>query len=131
MIQTQENGKKPHFGPDLGPLGPFWLRQSLDNTASYHHVKYQKNLMMQSWENLMRDGRTDILTEGQTDGQWEWFHRTLSDWRLASNKKKLFVFYFCWQLKFVSIYIFGNTFNFLKNRDSEFLSFVRIYQPMH
>ena len=22
MLQTQENSKKPHFGPDLGPLGP-------------------------------------------------------------------------------------------------------------
>ena len=22
MIQTEENAKKPHFGPDLGPLGP-------------------------------------------------------------------------------------------------------------
>ena len=22
MIQTEENGKKSHFGPDLGPLGP-------------------------------------------------------------------------------------------------------------
>ena len=22
MIQTKENGKKPHFGPDLGPSGP-------------------------------------------------------------------------------------------------------------
>ena len=22
MIQTQENDKKPHFGPDIGPLGP-------------------------------------------------------------------------------------------------------------
>ena len=21
MIQTQENGEKSHFGPDLGPLG--------------------------------------------------------------------------------------------------------------
>ena len=21
MIQTQENGKKPYFGPDLGPFG--------------------------------------------------------------------------------------------------------------
>ena len=37
MIQTQENGEKPHFGLDLGPLGPnsggesfiskIWLRQ--------------------------------------------------------------------------------------------------------
>ena len=22
IIQTQENGEKPHFGPDLGPPGP-------------------------------------------------------------------------------------------------------------
>ena len=22
MTQTQENGKKPHFGPDLGLFGP-------------------------------------------------------------------------------------------------------------
>ena len=22
MVQTHENGEKPHFGPDLGPLGP-------------------------------------------------------------------------------------------------------------
>ena len=22
MIQTQENAEKPHFGPDLSPLGP-------------------------------------------------------------------------------------------------------------
>ena len=22
MIQTEKNGQKPHFGPDLGPLGP-------------------------------------------------------------------------------------------------------------
>ena len=27
MIQTQENGKKPHFGPDLGLLGPNSGRQ--------------------------------------------------------------------------------------------------------
>ena len=24
MIQTQENGEKPHFGLDLGPLDPNW-----------------------------------------------------------------------------------------------------------
>ena len=57
MIQTQENGKKPHFGPDLGPLGPnlshevyfskIWLGYGL-NMVSYHHVQYQKKLMIQS-----------------------------------------------------------------------------------
>ena len=33
MIRTQENGEKPHFGLDLGPLGPksghkFFLKKS-------------------------------------------------------------------------------------------------------
>ena len=56
MIQTQENGKKPHFGPDLGLFGPnsgskfffskIWLRQSLYILVSYHHVQYQKKLMI-------------------------------------------------------------------------------------
>ena len=40
-----------------------WLCQSLDITASYHHVQYQKKLRIQSVENLMTDGQTD----GQTD----------------------------------------------------------------
>ena len=58
MIQTQQNGKKPHFGPDLGPLDPksgleiffskIWLRQSLYILVSYHHMQYQKKLMIQS-----------------------------------------------------------------------------------
>ena len=58
MIQTQENGEKPHFGLDLGPLGPnsggesfiskIWLHQSLDIMVSYHHVQYQEKLMIQS-----------------------------------------------------------------------------------
>ena len=58
MIQTQENGEKPHFGPDLVPLSPnsghhfffskIWLWQLLDIMVSYHQVKYQKKLMIQS-----------------------------------------------------------------------------------
>ena len=49
IIQTQENGKKPHFGPDLVLLGPnsggqifskIWLCQSLDIMVSYY-VQYQ------------------------------------------------------------------------------------------
>ena len=54
MIQTQENGKKLHFGPDLGPLSPsasrqfffaeICLRQSLYIMVSYHHAQYQKKL---------------------------------------------------------------------------------------
>ena len=69
MIQTQENGEKPHFGPDLGPLGPnsghqkffsnIWLGQSLDIMFSYYHAQCQKKLTIQSRENSVTDGRTD------------------------------------------------------------------------
>ena len=58
MIQTQENGEKPHFGPDFDHWAEVWaakfffpkmyLRQSLDIMVSYHHVRYQKKLMFQS-----------------------------------------------------------------------------------
>ena len=33
--------------------------------VSYHYVQYQKKQMIQSWENLVTDGRTDKRTEGQ------------------------------------------------------------------
>ena len=36
-----------------------WLRQSLDMMVSYHHVHYQKKLMIQSWESLVTDRQTD------------------------------------------------------------------------
>ena len=35
------------------------LCQSLDSIASYHHVQYQKKLMIQSWENLAMDVQTN------------------------------------------------------------------------
>ena len=51
LIQTQENGKKPH-GPDLGLLdlnsgrqfffSKIWLCQSLDIMVSYNHEQYHK-----------------------------------------------------------------------------------------
>ena len=68
--QTWENAKKPSFGPSFGPnsgrcffSSKVCLRQPLDIMVSYHHVQYQKNLLIQSWENLKADRRTD----GQTD----------------------------------------------------------------
>ena len=64
--QTWESGKKtPSFWPNFGPFGPnsghqiflnkIWLCQSLDIMVSYHHVQYQKKLMIQSWKNLVTD----------------------------------------------------------------------------
>ena len=45
-IQTQENGKKPYFGPDLGSLDPNSNRQ----------IFFKK---MASSENLVADGQTN------------------------------------------------------------------------
>ena len=34
--------------------------------VSYHYVQYQKKLMIQSWENLVTDERTEGRTDRQT-----------------------------------------------------------------
>ena len=55
------------------PQKKIWLRQSLEIMGSYHHVQYQKKLMIQSSENSVTDGHKDRQTDGR-----EWFHRPLS-----------------------------------------------------
>ena len=62
MIRTQENGETK-FGTQIFFFQKIWLRQSLDIMVSYHHVQYQKKLMIQPSENLVPDGQTN----GQTD----------------------------------------------------------------
>ena len=52
-------------GPKFRP--PFFfsklrLRQSLDIMVNYCHVKCQRKLMIQSWENLVTDRQTDKRT---------------------------------------------------------------------
>ena len=42
-----------------------WLQQSLDIMVNYHHLQYQKKLMIQSWEILVTDGWTDRWTDQQ------------------------------------------------------------------
>ena len=78
MTQTQENGEKPCFGPDLGTLGPnsghqffflkIWLCQSLDIMVSYHHVKYKKKTNDPILKKFT-DGGMDERTDGHTDRQ--------------------------------------------------------------
>ena len=64
MNQTSENDKKPSFGPNFGPIffSKIYLCQSLNIMVSYHHMQYQKKLIVQSWANLVTDGRTDRQT---------------------------------------------------------------------
>ena len=40
-----------------------WLSHTLDIMVSYYNVKYQKKLMIQSWENLVADRQTDRQTD--------------------------------------------------------------------
>ena len=56
MIQTQENGKKPHFQPHLGWFGPNSCHQKLFIklvviVPSYHPTQFKGKLMNQTWEN--------------------------------------------------------------------------------
>ena len=112
--QSWENDKKPSFRADFGPfgkhLGPkncfskIWLCQSLDIIVIYHHVQYQKKLMIQFWENLVTDRWTwrwmDRWTDGLMDGWmdgWmdrqtnEWMHRQIDPWNNQhTNRQKWF-----------------------------------------
>ena len=80
MSQTWKNGKNLVLGPISAHLAQIrttkfsffkkiWLRQSLDIMVSYHHVQYQKKLMIEPWENLVTDRQTDRPTDRRTDGQ--------------------------------------------------------------
>ena len=51
--------------PAANFFSKIWLCQSLNVMVSYHHVQYQKKLMIQSCENLVTDRQTD--RQGQVD----------------------------------------------------------------
>ena len=59
------------LGPILACLAQIWaakffstisFRQSLDTMVSYHHVQYQETIIIQFWENLVKDRRTGRRT---------------------------------------------------------------------
>ena len=60
VTQTQENGKKSHFGPEFFSH-KIWLHQSLDFMVNYHHVQYKKKTNDPILRKLS-DGRTDEQT---------------------------------------------------------------------
>ena len=73
MIQNQENGKKTHFRPDLGPLGPnsdFFLK-NLASSVTRHHGQLSSCIKTEKINDPIlkefSDRRTDRRTEGQTD----------------------------------------------------------------
>ena len=79
LIKWQKR-KKNSFWTWFRPVGPkfepsiffskIWLLKSLDIIVNYRHLQYQKKIMIQSWENLRKGGRSD---------KRKWFHRSLPD----------------------------------------------------
>ena len=76
MIQTQENGGKLHFEPDLGPLGLvkfalriyFFFGNLASSVTRYHGQLSSCTISEKTNDPILRklsDGRTD----GQTDGR--------------------------------------------------------------
>ena len=68
MNRTWENSQKPSFGPNFGPLTQiravnFFFKNLPLSATSYHgqlsSCTISEKLMIQFWENLVTDGRTD------------------------------------------------------------------------
>ena len=72
MIQTQENGKKCHFDPDLGPFGPntgynFFFKNLALPVTRYHGQLSSCAISENTNDPILRkfsDGQTDRRTRG-------------------------------------------------------------------
>ena len=77
VIQTQENGEKPHFGLDLGSLDPNLGRQIFFTNLTSPVIRYHGQLSSCTMSiktngpilRKVSNGRTDGQTHGRTDGQ--------------------------------------------------------------
>ena len=68
IIQTQENGKKPHFrpiGPKLGPI------KSWENLVMNRQVDRPTDRQTGRQTDGQTDGRIDEQTDGQTNRQMD------------------------------------------------------------
>ena len=70
MVQTQENDKKTHFGPNLGPLDPNPVRQKFFNKSMASSVtRYHGQLSSCKISEKTNDPILREFRDGQTDGQ--------------------------------------------------------------
>ena len=71
MIQTQKNGEKLHFGPDLDPLGPnsglrFSFFKNVALSATRYHGQLSPCTILEKTNDLFFKKFSDRLTDGQT-----------------------------------------------------------------
>ena len=70
MIQIQENGKKPHFGPNLGPLDPDLGHEiSLFKNLVAPVTRYYGQLSSCAISGKINDPILRKLSDGQMDRQ--------------------------------------------------------------
>ena len=75
MVQTQENGEKPYFGPNLGPLDPNLGRQLFCQKygVESHYISWSAIIICNIRKTnhpisrKFSDERTDRRANGQTD----------------------------------------------------------------
>ena len=75
MIQTQENGKKTHFGPNFGPMVPnsgrnFFFKNLSSSVTRYYGQLSSSTISKKTNDSILRKfkaGRTNRRTDGHTD----------------------------------------------------------------
>ena len=77
MIQTQENGKKPHFGPHLSLLGRNMGCQFFQKNLSLSVTRYNDQLSSCTISEKTNDPTTDRQMERRMDG---WTDRRMDRW---------------------------------------------------
>ena len=65
MNQTSENDKKPSFGPNFSPFGPFFFLKNL----SLPVTKYHGQLSSHAISEKINDPILSKLSDGRTDGR--------------------------------------------------------------
>ena len=70
MIQTQDNGEKPHFGTDLGWLGGSWkiffFINLVSSVARYHGQLSSSTTSEKTNNPVLSDGQMDRQMDRQT-----------------------------------------------------------------
>ena len=92
----QNSKKNGHFGPDLSPLGPnsdcHFLKKNLTSSVTRYHGQLSScKILEKTNDSILRKFSDRWMDQQQTDrlrDEQDWFHRMLSDWRRASNRRK-------------------------------------------
>ena len=78
IMKTQENGEKPHFGHDLGPLGPYTGSQFFflsfffffqASSVTRYHGQLSSCTILEKANNLILRKFSDRRTDGPADRQ--------------------------------------------------------------